>query len=154
MPRLNVEAIVRLAVEAAVYFEGVYLRPYLCPAGIPTIGVGCTQYENGRRVTLNDPPITRERAMQLLDWRIRNEFLPKVMRLCPELETEEQFAAICDFTFNLGVGRLQASTLRKVIRAREGGRVREELLKWNRAAGRVLRGLTRRRWYEVFLGGW
>ena len=58
-------------------FEGLYLKPYLCPDGVPTIGVGDTRYENGTRVTLADPPITRERAMELLDHELA-ECLPRV----------------------------------------------------------------------------
>ena len=51
-----------LAAKLCRRFEGLYLRPYLCPAGVPTIGYGSTVYENGMAVQLTDPPITRERA--------------------------------------------------------------------------------------------
>ena len=46
--------------------EEVRLRPYYDSVGVPTIGVGCTMYEDGRRVKITDPPITYERAMELL----------------------------------------------------------------------------------------
>lgn len=45
-------------------FEGFYAAPYLCPAGVPTIGFGATYYEDGRRVTLRDPPINRQRVLK------------------------------------------------------------------------------------------
>jgi lysozyme len=47
-------------------FEGLYLKPYLCPANVPTIGYGNTFYENGNKVTLKDPIITEARAIELL----------------------------------------------------------------------------------------
>lgn len=129
-------------------FEGCSLVPYLCPAGVPTIGFGATYYEDGRAVTLGDPPITKERAIQLLDWMNRNVYLPGTKRLCPEL-TGQQLGAIADFSFNLGVPRLRASTLRRKINAGEWDQVPAELAKWCRGGGRVLRGLVLRRAAEA-----
>ena len=57
---------VQVAAALARRFEGLYLTPYLCPAGVPTIGYGATYYEDGTRVTLHDPKITRARAEALL----------------------------------------------------------------------------------------
>ena len=67
---MDVTEALALVMRLCLQFEGLYLRPYLCPAGVPTIGVGCTSYLDGRRVTLNDPPITREHALILLRQRI------------------------------------------------------------------------------------
>lgn len=132
-------------------FEGLHLRPYLCPAGVPTIGFGATFYEDGRRVMMTDPPITKARAEQLLRWHIRREFLPAVMSLCPGAETPEQVAALTDFAFNLGTGALKTSTLRRKVNAGLWPEVPTQLMRWNKAGGRVLRGLTRRRQAEVDL---
>jgi Phage-related lysozyme (muraminidase) len=98
-----------VAVAAALCrrFEGLYLRPYLCPAGVPTIGYGATYYEDGRRVRMDDPPITRERAEALLIWMVRKVYLPVVMQLCPGVREPGLLAALIDFTFNLGSGRLE-----------------------------------------------
>ena len=52
--------------DLIIKFEGISLKPYLCPAKIPTIGVGATMYENGIKVKLTDKTITKERAMGLL----------------------------------------------------------------------------------------
>lgn len=128
-----------------LHFEGLYLRPYLCPAGVPTIGVGGTFYEDGTRVTLRDAPITRERALQLLRWHIRQRFLPATRRLCPGANTPGRLAALIDFAFNLGEGNLRASTLRRKVNAGAWNEVPAQLLRWNRAGGRVLAGLTMRR---------
>ena len=85
-----------LALAAALCrrFEGLYLQPYLCPAGVPTIGYGATFYEDGRRVTLKAPPITKERAEQLLLWHLRRYFLPDVAALCPGADTPPRIAAL------------------------------------------------------------
>ena len=132
-------------------FEGLYLRPYLCPAGVSTIGYGATFYENGRRVTLRDPPITRERAEALLLWMVRTQYLPAVQRLCPGITDANRLAAIIDFTFNLGAGNLSASTLRKRINAGRWDDVPAELRKWVFGGGVKLRGLVLRREAEAAL---
>lgn len=144
---------VELAAALARRFEGLYLRPYLCPAGVPTIGYGATYYEDGTRVTLMDAPITRERAEALLLHMVRTVYLPAVNRLCPGINSAERAAAIIDFTFNLGAGNLQASTLRRRVNAGQWDAVPAELMKWVRGGGRVLLGLVRRRQAEVELIG-
>jgi lysozyme len=132
-------------------FEGVYLTPYLCPAGVPTVGVGATYYEDGTRVQLTDPPITRERAEALLQWHVKTVYLPAVLRLCPGIDNPNRLAALIDFTFNLGAGNLKASTLRKRVNAGDWESVPAELMKWNKAGGRVLPGLTIRRKTEALM---
>ncbi len=140
-----------LAIAAALCrrFEGLYLRPYLCPAGVPTIGYGATFYEDGTRVTLKDPAITRERAEALLLWHLLNVYLPAVATLCPEVDDAERLAALIDFTFNLGAGNLRASTLRRKVNAGQWDEVPDQLMRWNKAGGQVLRGLTLRREAEA-----
>lgn len=136
--------VVAIAAQLCILFEGVYLKPYLCPRGIPTIGVGATFYEDGRPVTMLDPAITCERAMQLLQWHLQRHFLPKVARLCPEVDTPQRLAALLDFAFNLGSGNLAASTLRRCVNASQWDQARLQHLRWNLAGGRVLAGLTKR----------
>lgn len=147
-----------IAISLCKHFEGLYLRPYLCPAGVATIGYGATRYEDGRLVTLQDPPITLERAEELLLWELRRVCAPAVMRLCPELFAWSvangqwrAFCAIADFTFNLGSGRLQTSTLRRKLRVLDWAGAKEQLVLWVRGGGRVLPGLVRRRQAEVAL---
>lgn len=145
---------VQTARDLCLVFEGLYLKPYLCPAAVPTIGVGSTFYEDGTRVTLKDPPITRERAMALLEHELR-ACLPRVQRLCPGLAPWGDMAvgAILDFAFNCGTGALAASTLRRRINAGDLPGARVELMKWVRGGGRVLPGLVKRRAAEVALLG-
>lgn len=132
-------------------FEGFYARPYLCPAGVPTIGFGNTYYEDGSLVTLSDPPITRDRAEALLLWTVANVYLPQAIKLCPGVDAPERLAAILDFTYNLGGTALKNSTLRRKVNAGDWDAVPAEFMKWNKAGGRVLRGLTLRREAEVSL---
>ncbi len=142
---------VEVAAALARRFEGLCLSPYLCPAGVATIGVGATYYEDGTRVQLTDPPITRWRAEALLLWMVRTVYLPSVLRLCPGLDHPDRLAALIDFAFNLGSGNLRASTLRRKVNARDWEAVPAELRKWNKGGGRVRRGLTIRREAEAVL---
>lgn len=143
--------VVAVTSELAKRFEGLFLSPYLCPAGVPTIGYGATYYEDGTRVTLKDRPITKERAEQLLSWMVRTVYLPAVLRLVPGLRDPLLIAALADFAFNLGEPNLRGSTLRKKVNAGLWDEVPAELMKWVNAGGRKLRGLVLRRRAEVGL---
>lgn len=129
-------------------FEGFYSGPYLCPAGVPTIGYGSTYYESGVRVALTDEPVSKDRAEALLLWAVRTVYLPQVIRLCPGVNDADRLAAIIDFTYNLGGSNLKASTLRRKINEQKWEEAKVELLKWVRGGGRVLKGLVIRRTAE------
>ncbi len=139
-------------------FEGFRAKPYLCPADVPTIGYGSTYYSNGQRVTLADPPIAEPHARALLVSELLNTYAPGVVRLCPILLTLamqsndwRRINAIIDFAYNLGLGRLQTSTLRRKINEQDWSAACDELRKWNRGGGRVLPGLVARRQAEMEL---
>ena len=143
-----------LAAELCRRFEGFRAKPYLCPAGIPTIGYGSTYYSDGRKVQLTDPPITEVEARALLMSELEHTYAPGVMRLCPGLAADEaKFNAIVDFVYNLGVGRLQTSTLRRKINAQDWEGAKEQLMLWTRGGGLVLPGLVKRRQAECALIG-
>lgn len=148
---MNLALAIEVAVALAQRFEGLYLSPYLCPAGIPTVGYGATYYRSGVSVTLHDPVITREEAFALLLWMVKTRYLPAVLKLCPKIDDPHRLAAIIDFTFNLGAGKLTSSTLRKRINAGRWADVPSELRKWTRGGGKVLAGLAKRREAEVSL---
>lgn len=140
-----------LAIPLVREFEGVRLRPYLCPAGVPTIGVGATRYPDGRAVRLSDSPITRELAEQMLaDW-LRRECVPAVLRLCPGADTPQRVAALASFVFNLGEAALEGSTLRKRVNAGDWPAARAEMMRWVMAKGQRLPGLIKRREAEAAL---
>ena len=141
-----------IAAALCKQFEGYRGKPYLCPAGIPTIGYGATYYSDGRKVTLQDPPILEPEATQLLLHELHHTFLPGVLRQCPILLTDEKKCnATVDFAFNLGVGRLQTSTLKRKINAQDWAGAKEQLMLWTKGNGRVLPGLFKRRTAECAL---
>ncbi|MBB1161443.1 lysozyme [Aquariibacter albus] len=140
-----------LAAGLCRHFEGFIAHPYLCPAGVPTIGYGSTRYADGTPVRLTDPPICREAAERLLRLTLTRDYLPAVRQLCPGVDTPGRLAALVDFAYNCGTGNLKASTLRRKVNAEDWDAVPTELRKWTRGGGRVLPGLVRRREAEVAL---
>ena len=135
-----------IAASLCKQFEGFRSKPYLCPAGVATIGYGSTYYANGTKVTLNDPLITQEEAHVLLMHELEHTYLPGVLRNCPILLTDvKKCNAVVDFCYNLGIGRLQTSTLKRKINAQDWDGAKEELKKWNKGGGKVLAGLDKRR---------
>jgi lysozyme len=134
-------------------FEGLRLRPYLCPAGVQTIGLGSTRYLDGRPVRLTDAPITREHAYLLAREQILRDYLPAVLKLCQGIDTEARAAALVDFAYNLGSGNLKASTLRRKVNSSDWPAAQRELRKWVRGGGKVLPGLVLRREAEAALVG-
>lgn len=144
----------KLDIAAALckQFEGYKGKPYLCPAGIPTIGYGSTYYADGRKVALTDPPMSEPDAVALLLYELHHTYLPAVLRQCPVLLTDEKKCnAIVDFAYNLGTGRLQTSTLKRRINAQDWEGAQEQLMLWTKGGGRVLPGLVKRRTAECRL---
>lgn len=131
-------------------FEGCKLKAYKCPANVFTIGYGNTFYEDGTKVKEGDV-ITQERADELFDIII-NDFARMTDALVKSDVTENNFAAIVSFTFNVGTGNLKKSTLLKKVNANpKDPSIRAEFMKWTRANNVVLKGLVRRREAEAKL---
>lgn len=141
-----------IAAALCKQFEGFRSKPYLCPAGVATIGYGSTYYGNGTKVSLSDAPISEPEASNLLLNELRHTYLPGVLRNCPILATDEKKCnAIVDFCYNLGVGRLQTSTLKRKVNAQDWEGAKEQLMLWTKGGGRVLPGLLKRRTAECLL---
>ena len=135
-----------IAASLCKQFEGFRSKPYLCPAGVATIGYGSTYYSDGRKVTLQDQPMDEPAASELLMYELQHTYLPGTLRNCPILATDERrLNAVVDFCYNLGIGRLQTSTLKRKINAQDWEGAKEELKKWNKGGGKVLAGLDKRR---------
>ena len=142
------------AIDLAKRFEG-FCRvpksdpdrayPYVCPAGFWTIGYG-------HLCDAKHPPITMEEGEAYLAADMADA-LGATLRYCPVLATEPEgrLAAIADFTFNLGTGRLQASTLRQRVNQRDWAAAKQELRRWVYGSGKVLPGLVMRRQAEACL---
>jgi lysozyme len=131
--------------------EGLKLKPYLCPAKIPTIGYGNTYYPDGKRVTLLDKDITKQQAFDMFK-EIANRFAKRVDALVTSNINQNQFNALVSFAYNVGTGNFSSSTLlKKVNRNPDDLTIKDEFLRWNKAGGKVLNGLTNRRNEEADL---
>lgn len=123
-------------------FEGCRLVPYLCPAGVWTCGWGST----GVGVVPG-----QAWSQEYADQRMREDadhFARSTLALCPGLEGN-RLSVIADFAYNVGLGALKGSTLRKRVNAGMDDAVPTELAKWVRGGGRVLPGLVKRRAAEA-----
>jgi lysozyme len=142
-------------IEMIKHDEGVVMRPYQCPALLWTVGVGHVIDPMHARVKLADRkalPIPEgwDRTFSMTEVndilkKDLNRFEAGVMRLCPKTTKQSQFDALVSFAFNVGLGNLQNSTLRMKHNREEFGAAAEEFLKWNKAGGKVLKGLDKRR---------
>lgn len=131
-------------------FEGFVSKPYLDAVGIPTIGYGNTFYLNGKKVTMFDTPINEMEARKLLSI-IANKFGQQVKEVTRELN-QNQFDAVVSFVYNVGIGNYKKSTLLKKINANPcDASIAYEFSRWNKAGGKVLAGLTKRRKKEAEL---
>lgn len=128
-------------------FEGFSSKPYLCPAGVATIGFGSTTYEDGAKVTLNDKPITEKRAEELTAFEL-SEKGKSILKLVKVELNDNQYAALCSFVYNVGVGNFTSSTLLKLLNKGDYQGAADQLPRWNKAGGKELAGLTKRRYAE------
>lgn len=94
--------------------EGLRLKPYLDSVGVATIGVGCTYYENGNRVKMTDPAITRERAIELFR-NVLKQYETTVWSVTRDDINQNQFNALVSICFNIGVTGFKGSTLLKRV---------------------------------------
>ena len=126
-------------------FEGLSLKPYMCPAKKATIGYGNTYYKDGTKVTMLDKPITKEEAIKLLEI-IVDSFAKQVSKLVTSPLNQNQINAVVSFAYNVGVGNLKNSTLLKLINKDHNQlAISNEFLKWTNAGGEKSKGLEKRR---------
>ena len=132
-------------------FEGFVSKPYLCPAGVPTIGFGATYYADGRQVSMKDDPITQAAAVDLLK-NMLTRYEHAVNRYVQPEINQNQFDALVSFAYNLGSGALQKSTLLKKINNDPcDPDIHYQFKRWVRANGMILDGLVKRRKSECDL---
>ncbi len=132
-------------------FEGLVLKPYKCSANISTVGYGNTYYENGVKVQMSDPPITKQRAEELLK-HSADRYASKVANLLKKPVTQNQFNALVSFCFNIGSGALASSTLLKLVNINPNdAMIAKEFLRWNKVNKVPNNGLTNRRIKESAL---
>lgn len=120
-------------------------RPYRCPANVPTVGIGTTVWPDGRRVSMNDPPIPYARCEEVLAYDIGKRYAPAVDRAFSKWQHENQRSACVSFAYNVGTAGFSKSTLCWLLKQGQYERAADEFLRWTRGGGRVLPGLVNRR---------
>ncbi|MDD3553237.1 MAG: lysozyme [Deltaproteobacteria bacterium] len=153
--RKKIIAASSIALLTIAIYEGYSERAYNCPAGIPTIGYGTTHYEDGTPVHIEDR-ITHDRAVMLL--RKDAERVSRDISACigDVPLHQHEFDAFVSLAYNIGSDRFCRSSLLKRLKTNPpdyAGACRE-ILRWDRAAGMRLSGLTKRRQaeYQMCIG--
>ena len=131
-------------IDLIKHFEGCELEAYKCPAGVWTIGYG---HIKGVKEGMT---ITEQQAEEMLKSEL-NEYEGYINNLVTAELNQNQFDAMVSWVYNLGGGNLSASTLLKVLNAGDYAGVPAQMMRWNKAGGKVLEGLTRRRQAEADL---
>ena len=147
------------------HHEGVKTKPYLCPARLWTVGVGHVLYPEQAKLKIDDRKNVTLRVEDLRIWTLAEvdallaadltRFERGVARLCPRAVLDQgHFDALVSFSFNVGLGNLQNSSLRMKYNRGEHEAAAAEFLKWTKGGGKVLQGLVKRRNDEraLFLG--
>ena len=137
------------------HHEGVRFRPYRCPALLWTVGVGHVIDPSHIKVPLNDRknlPIPDGWDRQLSATEVDDilaadlvSFERGVLRLCPSGLTQSRFDALVSFSFNVGLGNLQRSTIRMCHNRGDFEGAAEAFMAWTKAGGKELPGLVKRR---------
>lgn len=138
-------------------FEGLSLKPYLCSAGVPTIGYGNTFYPNGKKVTMRDKPITEGYANEIFKF-VADLFAKDVAFLVKSKVNQNQFNTLTSFAYNVGSdidaddipeGLGDSTLLKKVNKNPSDPDIAKELSKWNKSKGIISKGLINRRAKEA-----
>lgn len=136
-------SISKVGIDLIKSFEGCYLKAYKCPAGVWTIGWGTTEPIDGVKPH-EGMVITQKQADELLIKNLKG-YENAVNKYVTYSINQNQFDALVSFAYNCGNGALKTSTLLKKLNAGDVHGAANEFLRWNKANGKVLNGLTRRR---------
>jgi len=133
------------------HFEGVHKKPYICPAGYWTVGVGHLISRDAKLPFEWFRILSPGEIDDLLRKDLRRFELGVLRMLGTVQPSQSEFDALVSFSFNLGLGCFQRSTVRSAFIRGDKKRSGEVLLKYRRAGGRILQGLVRRRQAELAL---
>jgi lysozyme len=125
-------------------FEGFKAEPYLCPAGVPTIGFGSTRDIDGTEITLQHKSITLQEATNLMLATLVT-YEEAVTRYVRVDINQNKFDALVDFAYNAGAQNLRNSTLLKKLNMKDYVGASAEFAKWIYGGGHILNGLVKRR---------
>lgn len=123
-------------------FEGFRAIAYVCPAGVPTIGYGTTRIngnpiKEGMKITTDEAEQFLEQDLKVFEDAINENVYVEI--------NQNQFDALVCFVYNVGIRNFKTSTLLKKLNSGDFLETSNQFLRWNRAGGKVLRGLVRRR---------
>lgn len=126
-------------------FEGLRLEAYRCPAGIPTIGYGTTKgVEMGIKITKDEAERLLKKDIEQFENGVLSRLRVKV--------NQNQFDALVSLAYNIGLGNFGKSNLLRLLNGGQPiGNIAKEFLKWNKAGGKILKGLINRRDAEMKL---
>jgi lysozyme len=144
----------KLAITLIKHHEGVRNKPYRCPAGLWTVGVGHLIGDGKSLPESWNRTFTQEEIDGLLKHDL-NRFELGVCKMLPSVQLKQcEFDALVSFSFNLGLGCFQRSTIRQALLRGDKEAAMESLVKYCKAGGKILKGLQNRRLDErkLFLG--
>lgn len=131
-------------------FEAFEAKPYLDAVKVPTIGYGSTYYPNGRKVTMRDAPITEQQASEIMEFIANKDFGSVInVLLAKQIKegkiSQNMFDALVSLAYNIGTKAITKSSVIRLLRAGDKVGAAKAMLAWNKAGGRILTGLSRRR---------
>lgn len=131
--------------------EGMVLKPYKCSAGVPTIGIGSTYYEDGTKVKMTDPAITEFRALQLFKNVLKTYELAVYSSTRDDIN-QNQFDSLVSLAFNIGTGAFKKSTLLKKVNANPNDpTIGVAFEMWKNAGGKPILLNRRKREYQLYI---
>ena len=143
------------ALKMIAHHEGTRYKPYRCPAALWTVGVGHVLYPDQAKLSMaerltyllkpaDNRVWSKDEVNSLLEYDLKR-FVRGVARYCPTPLTQGQLDALVSFSFNVGLGTLQRSTLRQKHNRGDFAGAADEFLKYTKGGGKVLKGLVNRR---------
>ena len=137
-------------IELLEQLEGLKLKAYKCSAGVWTIGLGNTFYEDGSKVKEGNV-ISKERAYLLFNL-ISKQFEKAIDENVKVDINQNQYNSLFCFIYNIGISGFKNSTLLKILNSNPNdGNIAKQFLRWNKIAGKESKGLTNRRITESSL---
>lgn len=147
---MEIKSMDSTGIDFLVNEEGLILHPYKDSVGIPTIGVGCTYYENGQRVTMADPQITRDRAISLFRNVLLN-YERSVWSITRDDITQNQFNALTSLCFNIGTAAFKGSTVLRLVNVNpKDPAISQAFEMWKNAGGKPVLLARRKREAKLY----
>jgi len=153
---MEITTLDKAGIDLIAKFEGCVLHPYLDSVNIPTIGIGMTYYpETGKKVTMADHALaSKDEAYRQFSLLVKPFCLSVYSTTRDDLKQHE-FNALVSLAYNIGTGGFKTSTVHRLVNEKTSGEpLKKAFLMWNKAGGKVLDGLTKRRQleYNVYAG--